>query len=295
MYRDKFRFSSEGNPAVQLGAADLPRGARHKDEFFGETETYRRQVAHPHSRAGRGTLRSEGGIAGLRRHRRVLRADGIAGVTAPRWRHVGPRRTSGPRWSIFASDMDIAQLFQGNAALVLASFFGFGLLLSFTPCVLPMIPILAGIVAGEGARLEQVARVGAVRHLCARAWRSTYAAAGVAAAYVGSLLAAALQNVWVLGAFAAVFVLARAVDVRGLRAAASRAFCSSALRRRARKPAGRPLRLGRRHGRAFGGDRQSLRRRRRSPARCSTSRRLGRRGARRQRRCSPWRSAWACR
>ena len=38
MYRDKFRFSAEGNPSVQLGAPQMPRGAIHKDEFFGETD-----------------------------------------------------------------------------------------------------------------------------------------------------------------------------------------------------------------------------------------------------------------
>jgi thiol:disulfide interchange protein DsbD len=102
--------------------------------------------------------------------------------------------------------MDIAQLFQGNAALVLASFFGFGLLLSFTPCVLPMIPILGGIIAGEGARLDK-SRALMLSGTYVLSMALTYALAGVAAAYVGSLLAAYLQNVWVLGAFAAVFVV----------------------------------------------------------------------------------------
>ena len=44
MYRDKFRFVAEGNPQVRLGAPQVPAGPRHKDEFFGETETYRKQV-----------------------------------------------------------------------------------------------------------------------------------------------------------------------------------------------------------------------------------------------------------
>ena len=44
MYRDKFRFAAEGNPAVRLGRPEFPAGARHKDEFFGEVETYRKQV-----------------------------------------------------------------------------------------------------------------------------------------------------------------------------------------------------------------------------------------------------------
>ena len=101
--------------------------------------------------------------------------------------------------------MDIARLFEGNAALVLASFFGFGLLLSFTPCVLPMIPILGGIIAGEGKRLDK-SRALMLSGTYVLSMALTYARRGrrclcrlAAAAY--------LQNVWVLGAFAAVFVL----------------------------------------------------------------------------------------
>jgi thiol:disulfide interchange protein DsbD len=205
MYRDKFRFSGEGNPSVQLGAAELPRGVRHKDEFFGDTETYRRQVTIrvPAQGEGRFELKvvSQGcadiGVCYVPMESRAsLQLAG--GMPGPSNRE--------PRWSVFASDMDIAQLFQGNAALVLASFFGFGLLLSFTPCVLPMIPILGGIIAGEGVRLNK-SRALALSGTYVLSMALTYAAAGVAAAYVGSLLAAYLQNVWVLGAFAAVFVI----------------------------------------------------------------------------------------
>jgi thioredoxin:protein disulfide reductase len=211
MYRDKFRFSSEDNPSVQLGTAELPRGARHKDEFFGDTETYRRQVTIriPAQGDGRFELKvvSQGcadiGVCyvPMESQASLRLAAGTPVSSSP-----APRENPEPRWSVFASDLDIAQLFQGNAALVLASFFGFGLLLSFTPCVLPMIPILGGIIAGEGARLNK-SRALALSGTYVLSMALTYAVAGVAAAYVGSLLAAYLQNVWVLGAFAAVFVL----------------------------------------------------------------------------------------
>src|SRR2546425_13028545 len=109
-----------------------------------------------------------------------------------------------PRFSVFASDIDIARLFEGNFALVLGGFFVFGLLLTFTPCVLPMIPILSGIVAGEGKNLDKL-RALALSASYVLGMAIAYAAAGVAAAFSGSLLAAALQNAWVLGAFALVF------------------------------------------------------------------------------------------
>jgi thioredoxin:protein disulfide reductase len=87
----------------------------------------------------------------------------------------------------------------------MAMFFGFGLLLTFTPCVLPMIPILSGIIAGEGAGLSK-SRAFALSSTYVLSMALTYAAAGVGAAYAGSLLAAYLQNPWVLGAFALIFV-----------------------------------------------------------------------------------------
>src|SRR5262245_7365870 len=139
MYRDKFRFSAEGNPAVKLGPPQFPAGARHKDEFFGEVETYRRQVRiHvPAHGEGRFDLKvvSQGcadiGVCYVPMESRAeLR---LAAADAPgTFVSQGPKQVDAePRWSIFASDIDIARLFEGNAALVLASFFGFGLLLSF--------------------------------------------------------------------------------------------------------------------------------------------------------------------
>jgi thiol:disulfide interchange protein DsbD len=111
-----------------------------------------------------------------------------------------------PRLSIFASDVDIARLFEGNFALVLGGFFVFGLLLAFTPCVLPMIPILSGIIAGEGHNLDKL-RAFSLSLSYVLGMAVAYAAAGIAAAFSGSLLAALLQNAWVLGAFALIFIV----------------------------------------------------------------------------------------
>jgi len=69
-----------------------------------------------------------------------------------------------------------------------------------------MIPILSGIIAGEGRELNKL-RALALSLSYVLGMAIAYAAAGVAAAYSGSLLAAALQNAWVLGAFALVFVI----------------------------------------------------------------------------------------
>ncbi|MCK2088226.1 protein-disulfide reductase DsbD [Thauera aromatica] len=102
---------------------------------------------------------------------------------------------------------DVARLLAGaSVPLILASFFGFGLLLAFTPCTFPMIPILSGIIVGQGHKVSH-ARAFMLSLGYVLGMASTYALAGVGAGLTGTMLTAALQNVWVLSAFALVFVL----------------------------------------------------------------------------------------
>lgn len=90
--------------------------------------------------------------------------------------------------------------------LNLITFFGFGLLLSLTPCVFPMIPILSGIIVGQGEKITpmkgftlSLAYVGAMA--------LTYAVAGIIAASLHFNLQAASQNVWVISIFSLIFIL----------------------------------------------------------------------------------------
>ncbi|WP_231743267.1 protein-disulfide reductase DsbD [Janthinobacterium sp. B9-8] len=104
------------------------------------------------------------------------------------------------------TDSVTSLLGSGNLPLILLSFFGFGLLLALTPCVFPMMPILSGIIVGQGKAISKKrALILSLAYVLGMA--TSYALAGVAAGLSGSLLSAALQNVWVLGSFAMVFVL----------------------------------------------------------------------------------------
>jgi thioredoxin:protein disulfide reductase len=216
LYRDKFRFSLQSAAGVRLGEPAMPPGIWHKDDFFGEVETYRKQVSIriPLEREATGAksvqllVTSQGcadvGVCYVPMDSKAsIRLTALGGAASlPQ----GPGSTEpGARFSIFASDFDIARLFEGPLLLVLASFLVFGVLLTFTPCVLPMIPILSGIIAGEGRSLNKV-RALALSLAYVLGMALTYAVAGVAAALSGSLLAPALQSPWVLGAFALVFV-----------------------------------------------------------------------------------------
>ena len=107
-------------------------------------------------------------------------------------------------------DRIAAALVSGNRWLVILSLFGAGLLLTFTPCVLPMVPILTSIIVGQGAgtgRGVTPRRAFALSLVYVLAMALTYTAAGVLAGLFGANLAAAFQDPWIVSAFVAVFVL----------------------------------------------------------------------------------------
>ena len=95
----------------------------------------------------------------------------------------------------------------GNMLLVLATFFGFGLLLSLTPCVFPMIPILSSIIVGASQNEKMTATKGFFLSLVyVLSMALAYTIAGVIAGLFGANLQVALQNPYVLSIFAAIFV-----------------------------------------------------------------------------------------
>ena len=108
-------------------------------------------------------------------------------------------------------DRVAAALMSGNRWLVILSLFGAGLLLTFTPCVLPMVPILTSIIVGQGTGRggEGVSarRALTLSLVYVLAMALTYTVAGVLAGLFGANLAAAFQDPWIVSAFALVFVL----------------------------------------------------------------------------------------
>ncbi len=211
LYRNKFQFSAE--PAtVKLGQAKFPAGKIHDDENFGKVETYRDEVSIviPLTHAGDHltlTVVSQGcadiGVCYPPQPQQVsLQLPTVLGISVPQAPLL-------PLTDVAANNENsrIAGLLkQGNSWLILTSFFGFGLLLCFTPCVLPMVPILSGIIVNHGHAVTH-ARAFLLSLAYVLGMAITYSAAGVAAGYSGTLLSSALQNAWVLGGFALVFVV----------------------------------------------------------------------------------------
>jgi len=210
MYRDKFAFALE--PAtVKAGAPQLPPGKVKQDEFFGDVETYRKEVLIrlPFTAPeGLDTVTLKATSQGC--------ADiGVCYPPNPQTLQVSLAAMSSapaaPAGSAIDGAGDESSQLAGllkNAGfwLILTTFFGAGVLLALTPCVFPMYPILSGIIVGHGHKITR-GRAFILSMAYVLGMAVAYAAAGVAAGLSGSMLSAALQNVWVLGGFALVFVV----------------------------------------------------------------------------------------
>jgi thiol:disulfide interchange protein DsbD len=94
----------------------------------------------------------------------------------------------------------------GDTWLTIFMFFGFGLLLAFTPCVFPMIPILSGIIVGQGEKIS-TGKAFYLSLVYVLAMALTYTVVGILVGLSGENIQAWFQNPWIIGSFAAIFVL----------------------------------------------------------------------------------------
>ena len=190
LYQKRFKF--DGLDAAHTPV--LPQGLEHSDEFFGATEVYRDSVAIliPAGASGQVKVSWQGcADAGL--------------CYPPQSQTVDLGGTQPTAASAQAQDQSLAAtLQQRSLGWSLLLFFGLGLLLAFTPCSLPMLPILAGLVVGSGAT---AGRGFAVAGSYVISMALVYAGLGVLAALLGANLQALLQQPWLLGSFAALFVV----------------------------------------------------------------------------------------
>ena len=103
------------------------------------------------------------------------------------------------------ADVASATINQSHMLLTLASFFAVGILLAFTPCVLPMVPILSAILIGQEEKNTRKAFRLSVVFVLSMAL--TYAVAGMLVGYLGSTLQTLMQQPWIIASFSMVFVL----------------------------------------------------------------------------------------
>lgn len=190
LYQKRLKF--EGLSVNQQPV--LPAGDEHNDEYFGQQHVYRQglELVIPASATGQVKVGWQGcadaGLCYPPQSQVVVLGSGSAQVIDSQ-----------------APDQALASTLQERSlGWSLLIFFGLGLLLSFTPCSLPMLPILAGVVVGSGARPRRGFALASVYVL---SMALIYAGLGVVAALLGSNLQSTLQQPWLLGSFAGLFVL----------------------------------------------------------------------------------------
>ena len=207
LYRQQMKV--EADPAGGALQVKWPAGTLKTDETYGESEVYHDQVSVLVKATDARALTigwqgcADAGLCYPPQTRRVHLAD-VAATPAVPADPAATRPNPAPPVAL-GEDQDLAErLSRINMGWMLVVFFGLGLLMTFTPCVLPMVPILSSLIAGSGAS----PRRGFVLSLAfVLPMALTYAGVGAAAALAGANLQAVLQNPWVLGTFGLVFVV----------------------------------------------------------------------------------------
>lgn len=226
LYKDKFKFSVDEGNATQISLVELPKGKEKDDPLFGLTEVYSQDISIPITLTHESKVPSS---LNLTVAYQGCAEDGICyppqtvslpinfgsetdqsssnASTTTKLNSTdldSPNTTSTPLPALSQTD-SIAAGLASRPVISLLLFFGFGLALSLTPCVFPMIPILSGILIGQGQLLS--ARKSffiSVAYVLGMA--ITYAIVGIIAGLFGKNLQAAFQAPWVLMLFSGIFV-----------------------------------------------------------------------------------------
>jgi len=210
LYRKKFAFSLLEATGVRVGELNIPRGESTHDEAFGQVEIFHQRVEFNlpllRSNLDPVSIKLRANYQGCADRgvcyppiQKTVNLDLPIGAVVGAVLFKSSERLS--------EQGRIASALQHDALWLTAiSFFGFGLVLAFTPCVLPMIPILSGLIIGQGEKITtRRAFFLSLSYVLASALM--YTAFGVLAGLFGSNLQVLFQSPWIIVSFSAVFVL----------------------------------------------------------------------------------------
>ncbi len=208
LYRDRIKFATKAPGTNSISQVVLPEGEPKLDPTFGQTDVYHRNTTAivKLGSGARNPLTLEATYQGCSEK-------GLCYAPIKKTLDVALPTSDEPGSAASTSDSNASDnsqaaslLKNGKLWLIVAGFFGFGLLLSLTPCVLPMIPILSSIIVGKSAHPSRLHAFNlSVAYTLGMAL--TYTLIGIAAGLSGQLLSAALQNAWALGFGAFIFIL----------------------------------------------------------------------------------------
>ncbi|MDH3363440.1 MAG: protein-disulfide reductase DsbD, partial [Gammaproteobacteria bacterium] len=211
LYKDKISVRSLSDDA-KAGRLDLPEGKMKVDEYFGEMEVYfdsilaRLAIARATPEAMDLELElnyqgcAEGGLCYMPQTR-------VIAVSLPEAATVSDLSALPSDTVPVSEQARLARIITGSSIWVtIGLFFLAGLGLAFTPCVLPMVPILSGIIAGEGDKVTPMRGFTlALSYVLGMAL--VYTGAGIVAAAAGMQLQATFNQPWILILFAGLFVV----------------------------------------------------------------------------------------
>lgn len=217
LYRDKISINLVSDNQVKLSVISLPNGIFKEDSIHGHYEAYTGQLIVPvplkNEKAGMLNLAisyqgcSENGFC-YPPINKLLKVD-LSHISPPKdiSSDIISMPKAVPKALAMSKQAKVEGLFQDRSLFfIIFSFLGLGLLLAFTPCVLPMVPILSGIIVGHGKHLG-MRKTFLLSLSYVFGMALTYALAGMGVALVGSSIQAELQRPWVIVMFSGIFVL----------------------------------------------------------------------------------------
>lgn len=211
LYREKFEFTLKEAYGVAIGQVEIPPGDIKDDPYFGRTAILRN------------TFETQLLLTGLNEATEAVLSltyqgcadEGICyppitrdvkvNFTPTQAASVVGEAAGGTAVATSEQGRLAATLAHGSIWLIISIFFGLGLLLTFTPCVLPMVPILSSLIVGQG-RITTL-RAFQLSFVYVLAMALTYTIAGVIIGLTGENIQIWFQNPWVITVFAALFVL----------------------------------------------------------------------------------------
>lgn len=216
LYKERFAFKVIQPAHASIGTIILPSGEPHEDEIFGKYEAYRDNVTIPVPIIGSNPQKTilavsyQGCSADGYCYPPVMQKFNInfaAGTLA-----VIPEPAAAAPAPVLSSAANsqtqhyISLLTDAHLITILLAFLGFGILLSFTPCVLPMLPILSGIILGHKENMTSYKAFWlSLTYVLSMA--ITYAIAGILVGFVGRSVQTLFQQPWLLILSSLIFVL----------------------------------------------------------------------------------------
>lgn len=250
LYRDKFHFKIISPKDAILGSVIFPQGFVKDDPFFGKEEIYKNNlvlpipVMNPTTQTLKIAVSYQGcsafGFCYPPMTKQIALQNGVNAIPT-----ITDETPPTIKENTFALTLEGSLSNQNQASSILANkhlltslalFFGLGILLAFTPCLLPMIPILSSIIVGQKTPVgtRRAFRL-SLTYILAMA--VTYAIAGMVVGLLGKNIQAYLQNPWVLASFSGIFILG-ALSMFGLYNIQMPAFIEQRLQRIQQKQTG---------------------------------------------------------